>query len=490
MLQRCRKPFVWFALGAAVALSFPAFAADPPQPGTKPAAGANQDAEAGFGEYTPPTPTIKPRTYTLAECLSLADRNHPNLWAARSRLAFVHAQLEEAKWTPWFAWSATLQTGVAPQISGTSFYTLSAQSARNVQGLSNLTPFLTFDINGTVPLYTFGKITSIREAAEANVRVSEWDSEKARQQARMDVRRAYYGLQMARDGRYFIDEVIKYIDKGIEGMKDRLAKDEKGVSEVDRLRLEVFKEEIVARSGEAKKGEAFAMAALRFMTGIQTAFDIPDEPLKKPDRPLVALSQYLSAARLFRPEINMARAGIAARKGMVDYNRAKFFPDFGLGVGASYASFPSAVPQNNAWVNDPFNHFYYYFGFGARWNLDFLPNAARVAQAEAQLEETRALERLALSGAMVEVEKAYADADEARAREAAWDRAEHKAKQWIATAQDNIDLGTWDERALTEPLRVWGNARASHLQALMDYNIAMSQLALVSGWDSAAPTGE
>src|SRR4051794_37378419 len=33
-----------------------------------------------------PMATIKPHAYTLAECLSLADRNHPNLWAARARL--------------------------------------------------------------------------------------------------------------------------------------------------------------------------------------------------------------------------------------------------------------------------------------------------------------------------------------------------------------------------------------------------------------------
>jgi hypothetical protein len=91
---------------------------------------------------------------------------------------------------------------------------------------------------------------------------------------------------------------------------------------------------------------------------------------------------------------------------------------------------------------------------------------------------------------MYEVEKAYADAVEAKGREEAWDRAEHLAKQWISIAQDNIDLGTWDERMLLEPLRAYGNARVQHLYALMDYNLTMSNLALSSGWDTAAPTGE
>jgi outer membrane protein TolC len=111
-------------------------------------------------------------------------------------------------------------------------------------------------------------------------------------------------------------------------------------------------------------------------------------------------------------------------------------------------------------------------------------------QAESQLEETRSLERLALGNAVFEVEKAYADALEAKGREETWDKAEHIAKQWISIVQDHIDLGTWDERQLLEPLRAYGNARVQHLYALMDYNVTMSSLALASGWDSAAPTAE
>jgi multidrug efflux system outer membrane protein len=188
--------------------------------------------------------------------------------------------------------------------------------------------------------------------------------------------------------------------------------------------------------------------------------------------------------------VNMARAGIVARRALVEYNRAKLFPDLGLGAGADFVSTPSAVSQQNAWASDGWNHFYYYFGFGLHWSLDLLPQAARIQQAESQLEETRALERLALGNANLEVERAYADALEAKSREEAWDKAEHLCKQWISTVQDHIDLGSEDERSLLEPLRAYANARGQHLYALMDYNVAMSSLALASGWDSAAPTAE
>jgi outer membrane protein TolC len=437
----------------------------------------------------PPVVTVRGHVYTLTECLALTDRNHPNLWAARARLALVHAQLDEAKWTPFSQWSANAGFGVLPPITGTAFYTASSAAALNLNFADAYQPFFHFDVTGAIPLYTFGKIDSIKRAAEANVRVNEWDLEKWRQSTRMDVRRAFFGLMLARDAKYVIEDVIEKLDKGIKGVQKKLDKGDTSVDDTDRLRLEVYREEILARSGEAQRGETYALAALRFLTGVQTGFDIPDEPLKRPDVALGPVVRYLGAARLFRPEVNMARAGIAARKALVDFNRARFFPDVGLGMTASYTVAPSATEQRNPWVNDPFNRFGFGAALGLHWNLDLLPNAARVAQAEAQLEEVRAMERLSLGGVAVEVENAYGTAVEAKGREESWARAEHRAKQWISTIQDGIDLGTKDEKALLEPLRAYVNARVNHIYALMDFNVALSDLARTSGWDSAAPNG-
>jgi multidrug efflux system outer membrane protein len=478
MLRRWCLSAAACAASAALVVVAPARAADP-----DPEASSTGDAAVQA------RPTIRPHQYTLDESLALADRNFPNLWAARARLAYTHAQLEEARWTPWFQWYASSQFGVLPPLQGSVILPAATQTSRDISGLSNLQPFVQFGINGVVPLYTFGKIGSALDAAQANVRVSEWDMEKWRQTMRMDVRRAYYGLQLARDVSYIVSDAVSRLDKAVQGIKDKMAKGDTTVGDVNRLSLETYKQEVIAQSLQGPKGESYAIAGLRFLTGVETGFDVVDEPLKRPDRPLVAIAQYLEAARILRPDVNMARAGVVARKALVDYNRARLFPDLGLGLGADFISTPSAVPQNDLFASDPFNHFYYYFAFGMRWSLDLLPQAARTQQAEAQLDETRALERLALGNADFEVEKAYADAVEAKGREETWDKAEHLTKQWIATVQDHIDLGTWAEDALIAPLRSYANARVQHLTALMDYNIAMSNLALVSGWDSAAPGG-
>lgn len=447
-------------------------------------------SSSGFGSYSaPPVVTIKPHAYTLAECLALADRNHPNLWAARARLAHFHAQLDEAKWTPYWQWSTSATTGLLPPVGGTPFYGASPRSVlQNPTFGAGWEPFMQFGIRGVVPIYTFDKIGSIARAAEAQVRLGEWDVERERQTVRMDVRRAYYGLMLARDARYVADEVLKRLDAAIDGIRKKVAEGDGTVEQIDQTRLEIYRDQLVARASQAKRGESYALAALRFLTGIQSSFDIPDEPLKRPEVALGPVVRYLTAARLFRADVNKARAGVAARRAQVEHQRAWLFPNIGVGLGAGYSVAPSATPQTAAWLGDPFNAG---FGFSAQvgvdWALDLLPKSARIAGAEAQLEEARAFERLALGGVAVEVENAYSMVVDAKTREEAWASAEKRSKQWISSVQDAIDLGTKDERWMIEPMRFYVDSRVSHMQALMDYAVALSDLARVSGLESAAP---
>jgi outer membrane protein TolC len=480
-----------FAIGTLGVLSERARAGDDPFSLDDPPAASADAHKAGpiSTQDSPPVATVRAHAYTLAECLALADRNFPSLWAARSRLSLAHAQLDEAKWVPFWQWSMSSNVTVLGRIEGTPVYTGTGQQAR-FNSLNGLEPFWTVDISGALPLYTFGKIDAARKTGEANVRLNEWDLERWRQQSRMDVRRAFFGAMAARDGRYILKDVVDRLDDAIRGIEEKIRAGKGGAEEVDRIRLEFYRNTVLARGGEPDKGERFAMAALRFYTGVQSAFDIPDEPLKRPDVPFAPLVRYLGAARIFRPEVNMSRAGVQIRGAQVDSARANLFPDIGIGLGASYAIDPGADPQyTNVWVGDPFNHFYAGGLIGLRWGLDFLPKVARIRQAEAQLEEARATERLALGGVAVEVENAYGTAAEADNRERAWDAAEHKAKQWIVAIQNQIDLGTKQEKDLVEPLRAYVDARVNHVTALMDLNVSLSDLARTSGWDAAAPTG-
>ena len=254
--------------------------------------------------------------------------------------------------------------------------------------------------------------------------------------------------------------------------------------DIELIKLKMYREDLVVKESEARRHEAQALAGLRFLTGVRGQFDIADRPLKKNPHTLAPLARYLEAARLFRPEINMARAGIAARNAQLRLERSRYYPDLAVGLSAKWAKAPEVTDQQNPFVHDGGNYFHYGAALVLRWKLDFLPQSARVAQAAAQVEEIRATERYALGGVAVEVENAYIEARDAQKRLDAHTRALKLAKQWLIKVQQGIDVGTFEEEDIADPAKEYALKRFNQLSAIFDYNVAVAKLAQATGWDA------
>jgi outer membrane protein TolC len=443
-----------------------------PPAATAPATAVGTDAEA---EAAPAW-----GGYTLRQCLALADRNHPNVLAAEARLRLMRAQLDEAHFAPYSEFTLTAGAGPAPTFRGGQIYT----QDREVGLTSSVGMFWRAGVEGTLPLWTFGKITNLWRAAEAQVRVGEYELRKQRNLVRQDVRKAYFGLQLSRDSLALLAEATGRFDKAIAAVEKKVEAGE--ADAVELLRLRVARAELGGRGAEAEKYQRIALAGLRFLTGVSQGFDIPQKPLRPPKHKLGPVTTYLEAARAYRPEVNQARAGIAAREAQADLARSKMLPDLGMTLFGSYGRAPEITDQLNPFVRDDANFFRYGFAFGIRWKLDFLPAQARVRQAEAQLEENRQLYRYALGGSGVEVQTAYAQVLEARKKFESYQESSKLARQWLLQVNQGLDLGAYEEKDLVEPSRQYALQRFNFLAATLDYNNAMANLALVTGWDDLA----
>jgi outer membrane protein TolC len=351
---------------------------------------------------------------------------------------------------------------------------------------SSMGVFWRVGVEGVVPLWTFGKLTNLWHAAEAQVKVGESDINKQKNAVRLEVRRAYYGLQLARDAFALLSETAEKVDKAIEHLDHEVKAG--NADEADLYKMRTFRFEVDGRRAEAQRYEAIALSTLRFLTGEGQGFDITPDPLRPAKRQLAPVAQYLQAARINRPEVNMLRAGLVAREAQADLARSKYFPDIGLALGASWSRAPLVTDQLNPYIRDDANYLRYGAALAMRWQLDFLPDAARLAQANAAVEELRETERYALGGIGVEVETAYAQVVDALARERAYGSAQRTARQWIIAVQQSIDVGTKDESDLVDAARQWATQRYNHLNATMDLNVAWSNLALATAWDDVAPT--
>jgi outer membrane protein TolC len=421
------------------------------------------------------------RRLTLEQCLELAVRRYPSVAEAKAKIEQARAQLALARSVAFSDFETTAGMALAPTLRGTQIYSRDT----DVSLSSNMGLAWQVNASGTVPLWTFGKLDSAGQAATAGVRVKEHEALKVKSELKHSVRLAYFGVQFARDALSLLQEAEDRIDKHMVRLERAVNEDD--ADEVPLFKMKMYRAELAARHSEAARQEAIALSGLRHLIGDPGGADVLDEPMPGPERPLGPLARYLSAARLYRPEINMAHAGVLARQAQLELEKARSYPDVGLTLSAGWSQAPEVTDQLNPFVRDPGNYLHYGLAVGLKWKMDFFPQAARRAEARAKLEEIRAVEQFALGGVGVEVEKAYLEATDAEQRLKAYAESAEWARRWMITVQQGIDVGTYEDEEIVQPAKEYALRRFSEMSAAFDYNMALGRLALATGWDAAAP---
>jgi len=420
------------------------------------------------------------RAVNLRQCLELAERHFPKVSQARARLHAKRAQAREARYAPFSEFTATGGLVLAPTVRGTALYSPDTDQALS----SNMALAWQAGLQGVVPLYTFGKIQNGWDAADAQEKLGEHDLKKEANELRLNVRKAYYGALLARDALALIHEAKHKVDAILERMTKDVA--EGNGDDIELLKLKVHRSDLLGKESEVRRQQAAALSGLKFLTGIRGELKLPAEPLRPAQHQLGALDRYLAAARLYRPEINMARAGLAARRALLRLEQSRRFPDVALGMNAKWAYAPEVVDQTNPFVRDDGNYLHYGIGLVVRYKLDFLSRSATIDRARADVEEVSASEQLALGGIAQQVEEAFADVTESKRQLAICRDATQLTKQWLIKVQQGIDVGTMDEQDIVEPAKEYALKRFAELSAIFTYDVALAKLAEVTGWDAIA----
>ncbi len=415
---------------------------------------------------------------SLARCLSLAVTNYPKVREAQARLAGKRTQITQARYAPFSEFTVTSGVGLAPTVRGTSIF--SPDTDRSLS--SNMALAWQTSLEGALPLYTFGKLSAANDAAEAQVTVGEHEVKKEQNDVRLNVRRAYYGVLLSREALGLLREAGSRVEVYVTRMTKEVASGEG--DDIQLLRLRIHRADLAARQSEAERNEAVALASLRFLTGVETPIDIADRALVPIRHTLGPLTNYLAAARLFRPEANMARAGVVARRALMRLEKARLFPDLGLGMNVRWSYAPEVTDQTNPFVRDSANYLLYGLGVALRYKLDVIPQVARLSQSQAQLDEMLATERYALGGIGQQVEEVFAEVQDYKRRLEATSDAARMAQQWLIKVQQGIDVGVLEDSDLVDPAKEYALKRFAQLSATYEYNVALSKLAQTTGWDA------
>ncbi len=440
------------------------------------------------------------KKYTLNELLELARNQNPGLRAGAAATRGMQAQVIEAK-RNWFP-QGDLTSFVAPvprvecedgmgvvnpdqNIREASCIQTNASPSHGA--LQYLTQFAgaysRTDLKLVQPLWDFGKISAGVSAAEAGVVVTTGRTDGARADVELNVRKAYWGLKLARELRSMLEEGEGYLDSAQKKIEKQLADGDGNATVTDKLRLRTVRTEIEVRLLEAKRLEEVARSGLRALLGFDSPedLDVDDEDFEALEVPPRPLAYYEDQARVSRPEVRTLDSAVKAKRALALLEHRKLYPDLVLIGQISFAYAPTIDSPQNAFANNPFNGYGGGIAAAMRLPLDFGPKLARGDRTRAEADEIEARRLEALGGVGYEVSKAYLELSEAETRIGEVTKGEKAGKAWVAAVTQSFALGLADARDFSDALLQSFKMRTFALQAIYDLNVSVAALSRATG---------
>jgi outer membrane protein TolC len=431
---------------------------------------------------------------TLQQMIDLARVSNPGLAANAAATNAMEATVSEA-WRNWLP-SGDLLSLLAPsptitcidpegQSNADSHLRCLSTGPReaSINHVAWDKPFTRTEVKVIQPLYDFGKISAGVSAAEAGVGVSRERMAGARADLEQNVRRAYYGMKLARELLSTLEEGSGYIDDGIKKIEKDLSSGKGTATVTDRLRLRTVRAELDARLLETRRLGELARDSLRTLLGPDAPadLDVDDEdfePIAVPDRPV---TYYEDLARFSRPEARLLDHAVKAKWALADLERRREYPDLVLIGTATYAHASGVEDPQNAFYSHYFNSASAGLAAALRLQLDLGPKLARAKRTRAEASEIEYRRTEALGGIVLDVRKAYGELREATARTEAVHKGERAGKAWISAVAQNFTVGLAEARDLSDALVAFFGMRARYLQSVFDQNIAAAALTRATG---------
>ena len=415
------------------------------------------------------------RTVTLQEALDLAHKGNLSFLASLSKIDKAKALEDQALAA---RYPKIIGTGLAAPVYKITGDAISSQSDINTWGA-----WLTATITVLQPIYTWGKLSSLREAARRNIDVQTAEVSNDRNQTDFEVKELYYGSILVEqlfnfldDGKRDLEEVQKKTDEDQTRKHPRTPKR-------DVYRLKIFKAEADYRWFEAKKMRDLAHHALAFRLGLD-----PNEEILPAETDLIAVEgappseeRLLERLNERRPELSQLRNGILAKEALLSAEKANKLPMFFLGGMITLAHSNARTPQGSAFASDPYNRTTGGIGAGAQWNFDFKTTLANEGAIRAEIIELERKQNYALAGFRLELRKSLADLSEARERLETSRGAFDIGRKWLISESMNYTVGLTEVKDLIDAYLARAKTAKDMWDALYRVNMAWAQLTKTIG---------
>jgi outer membrane protein TolC len=417
----------------------------------------------------------------LRELIGMAVAASPEMAERRSEAAAARGDLAQAR------------AGYFPQLNSTAVTgpVNDAHRPAVVDGrIIDPTPdrwsigvFGRLDLTMTQPLYTFGKLSNRRDAAEYGVAAREVKKVQTSNEIALRVKELYYALVLSRAGIEAAREAGSFFDEA--GTRvDRLLKlGSPNVVESDVYRVDAYRADIVRSRAEAEKGANISYFALKSLVGLpeDKDFETAEKTLAFSGEELDQQEAYIRKALAERPEFKQLDQALAAQRSLVEATRADRYPSFFAALTGSLAGAPGREAFHNPYMPDDFNHVLGGVVTGVNWHFDFGIMKGRIEKERAEYERLTHTKAVAQLNIPIQVVKSYQDVKQWRVATEAYRKAASASRRWIIAALTSFDMGTGTADDLLRGIERYGQNQGRYLEALFNYNMSLAQLEYAMG---------
>jgi outer membrane protein TolC len=417
----------------------------------------------------------------LPEMIRMAIGVSPEMAERRSEAASAKSDLAQA------------QAGYYPQVDTTALVGPVNDAKRpEVVGSRIIDPsqnywaigvFAKLNLTMSQPLYTFGKISHRRDAAEHGVAARQARQIQTGNEIALRVKELYYALVLSRSGIEAAKEAAGFFDEARSHMERLLGLGSTNVVESELYRVDAYRADVVRGRAEAEKGANISYFALQALLGLPPGkeFEPAEKTLAYKPQELDGPDAYVSKALAERPEFKQLEQALAAQKSLVEATTADRYPSFFAALAGSVAGAPGRETLHNPYIPDDFNHTYAGVVTGVNWHFDFGILKARVEKERAEYERLTHTKANAQLNIPIQVVKSYQDVKQWKVAVEAYDKATAASRKWIVAALTSFDMGTGTADDLLRGIERYGQNRGRYLEALFNYNMSIAQLEYAMG---------
>lgn len=419
---------------------------------------------------------------SLDDCINRALERNMQLKAAGKDIEAAEGRLTEAKAAFWPILEYKYRMAPVPtdvDDAWSSFWS------------GEVTFFNSIHVGIGVPITTFGQLHMAKRLAQGGVEAARIKNRQAEGNVVLQVKKIYYGIQLAKESIKLLNEAIGKIDNKIkseeerseaegEDEEDELADVNDVLDPYDILQLKAFKAELDRRRTEAKQNLELAYDAMRIQLDLEPGQDIGlDSNCLKPK--LASLDreeEFVDGGMKHHHDVNLVDIGVETKKRQYKLEKYKLLPRAGFGffvdVGRSAGEIRGLQLTDD--YNDPFNYTRAGIGLQLKGTIDFHGSYGRIKRARAEYHKAVYGRMIARRALTMDIRKSYLEAKRAKENVGRTKKEWSMANQMMFLSRVNLDIGIGDKDKYADALKYVLISRGRYFKAVFDYNMALAEL--------------